>query len=276
MIRNSGIILLDKPKGISSRKALDVIIRRANLHKAGHAGTIDPAASGLLVILSGKATKLNRFILSADKLYRFSVLFGKKTETDDSEGKIISEKDPGKMDISFFEEILKLFRGSITQKPPIHSAVKVNGKRAYKLARKGCEPDLKVRSVCIRSLSVRDFRWPLVEMEALVSSGTYIRSLARDIGEKTGVGAYCQDIRRISIGNMNVDDAISLDGEIKFFPFEKALSHLPCINDDFTEKDFLELTDETCKYAIVMDTEGALSAILERDGGVLKINKIFL
>ncbi|MBN1619823.1 tRNA pseudouridine(55) synthase TruB [candidate division WOR-3 bacterium] len=275
MNQDSGIILLDKPKGISSRKALDAVIKKVHLTKAGHAGTIDPAASGLLVILSGKATKLNKYILCTDKLYSFTLLFGVKTDTDDSEGKIIDQKEPGELSRSELEKVLHLFTGDILQKPPIHSAVKVNGKRAYKLARKGIDPVLKERNVSVKSIRITLFDWPRVRMETLVSSGTYVRSLARDIGDSLGVGAYCEDIRRLSVGNMRVEEAGSLDDDLTFYPVEKALSHLPEISEKFTEKDFFEDTDKKLKYALMRKDDGTLHAVLEKENQVLKYNKIF-
>ncbi|MBN1150176.1 tRNA pseudouridine(55) synthase TruB [candidate division WOR-3 bacterium] len=266
----SGIILLDKPKGISSRKALDIIIKRAELKKAGHAGTIDPSASGLLVILAGQATKLNRFILSAEKKYVFKALFGKKTVTDDSEGETIFEKDPGKMELTGFKVVLKSFTGLIAQRPPSHSAVKIHGKRAYKLARKGQTPELKERMVQVKSLEVTSFEWPEVEIEAVVTSGTYIRSLARDVGDFLNIGAYCENIRRISIGKMNVDEAINLEDEIVFYPLDKTLSHLPEISDVFTERDFF---DSPGKFAVFRDGSGILSGVLEKNGDSTKLHK---
>lgn len=212
-----GVLLVDKPAGWTS---FDVVakIRSQIRHeyqaggikptkrqlKVGHAGTLDPFATGLLVILLGDATKKAGDFLKLDKVYEATFYLGTTSTTGDPEGErtITSKKVPSKEEVS---AALVQYTGSIQQRPPIFSAIKINGQRAYKLARDGKEIELPERTVTIYSLELLEYTYPHIRVRAHVGSGTYIRSLAVDIGETLGTGAYCSELRRITVGEWDVD-----------------------------------------------------------------------
>ncbi|MBI3984023.1 tRNA pseudouridine(55) synthase TruB [Candidatus Microgenomates bacterium] len=208
-----GLLLVDKPVGLSS---YDVIRRLKPLLpkgiKIGHAGTLDPLATGLLLILIGRATKQATQLLKLDKTYEGQITLGATSATDDAEGPILevrsSELGVRKLTENEVKKVLQKFEGDIEQIPPAHSAIKVGGQRAYRLARKGQHVKLAPRMVTIYDLKLTSYDYPLVGFTAKVSSGTYIRSLARDIGEKLGTGGYLSQLRRTQIGDYDIKDAI--------------------------------------------------------------------
>lgn len=206
-----GILLIDKPAIWTSFDVVAKIrgqIRRQYTEqgikptkrqlKVGHAGTLDPFATGLLVILLGEATKKADEFLKLDKVYEATIMLGQTSTTGDPEGEItdISTVQPTREDV---EAVARKFVGTIQQRPPAFSAIKVNGQRAYKLARRGEEVNIPERTVEIYSLDILSYEYPLLKIRVHVSSGTYIRTLAEDIGKSLGVGAYCKELRRISI-----------------------------------------------------------------------------
>ena len=211
-----GILLVDKPAGWTSfdvcakiRGQLKASYRargetptRRQL-KVGHAGTLDPFATGLLVILLGDATKHATDFLKLDKVYEATIRLGSTSSTGDPEGEMraVSDRQPTRQEI---EAALEQFVGPITQTPPAHSAIKVGGVRAYKLARAGKDVNIPVRSVDIFSLELLDYTYPDVRVRTHVSSGTYIRTLAGDIGQVLGVGGYCAELRRQAIGEFKL------------------------------------------------------------------------
>ncbi len=208
---NPGIYLINKPRGRSSFNIVAQVRRISGIKKVGHAGTLDPEAEGLLIVLVGKEfTKKSDDFLKLPKTYEFSVKLGEISSTGDEEGEKtqISTKKPAKAAI---ETILKGFTGQISQIPPQYSAIKVDGQRAYKLAREGKEVALKPRKVTISRLEILSYTYPNLSLVADVSSGTYIRSLAEDIGFTLGTGAYCTDIKRIQIGKYSLSNAITLE-----------------------------------------------------------------
>lgn len=185
--------------------------RMSGIKKVGHAGTLDPEAEGLMIILVGKEyTRQAANYSKLDKTYEFSIKLGENSSTDDEEGEktVVSAKKPSTDEI---KAILEQFTGKIAQTPPVYSAIKVNGQRAYKLARQGKEPELKPRPVHIYELELLNYKYPSVTLRAKVSSGTYIRSLARSIGESLETGAYCTRILRTQVGDYNLEQATALD-----------------------------------------------------------------
>lgn len=185
--------------------------RISGIKKVGHAGTLDPQAEGLLIVLVGKEyTKKSDEFLKLDKTYEFDISLGENSTTGDVEGEktTVSSIEPTKKQI---EEALKKFVGKISQTPPQYSAIKIDGKRAYKSAREGQKVVIEPRNVNIYNLELKDYKYPKVSLSADVSSGTYIRSLAEDIGKYLGTGAYCTKIVRTKIGDYNLKDAIKLD-----------------------------------------------------------------
>lgn len=209
-----GIILIDKPADMTSfgvvARVRRVLTQQANKKvKVGHTGTLDPFATGLMILVIGKECKNAGHYTKLDKVYEATIRLGQTSTTGDPEGDItdISDKVPSLDDI---HKVLESFRGDITQRPPIYSAIKIDGQRAYKLARDGQEVEIPLRQVTVHSLEVVDYTYPELKIRTHVSSGTYIRSLAEDIGKALGTGAYCTELRRTSISEWTIDQAQSL------------------------------------------------------------------
>lgn len=209
-----GILLIDKPANITSFGVVARVRRvlsqqQGKKVKVGHTGTLDPFATGLMIIVVGKECKNAGMYSKLDKIYEATVHLGQTSTTGDPEGEIIdvSDKIP---DILEIKRVLKKFVGEISQRPPIYSAIKINGQRAYKLARDGKTVEILERKVTIFSLDLVDYSYPYLKIRTHVSSGTYIRSLAEDIGSELGTGAYCSELRRISIADWHVNEAVSL------------------------------------------------------------------
>jgi tRNA pseudouridine55 synthase len=202
-----GLLLVDKPAGPSSFGVVKQV-RRLTGAKTGHAGTLDPAATGLMLILLGSATKQAQSLLKLDKTYLAKLQLGSSSSTGDAEGDIqrISDQMPSPEQVA---KVLASFNGTFDQTPPAHSAIKVGGQRAYKLARQGKPVVLKPRLVTV-SISQLSYRYPYLEIEAAVSSGTYIRSLAADIGQALQTGAYLAALRRTRVGQYRLEDALDL------------------------------------------------------------------
>lgn len=209
-----GYLLIDKPKGWTS---FDVVAKlRGELKKngiqkpkVGHCGTLDPLATGLLIVVVGNYTKKAQEFTKMDKSYEVVIELGLTSSTDDGEGEMlrVSSLKPSQEQV---QNALNQFVGQINQVPPIYSAIKVNGRRSYKEARKGKEVTLEPRVVTVHSIDDINYSYPLVRFIARVSSGTYIRSLARDIGDELKTGAYLQDLRRIMIGTYSINDASAI------------------------------------------------------------------
>lgn len=213
-----GIILIDKPAGMTSFGVVARIRRVLSENppygggkkvKVGHTGTLDPFATGLMILVIGRECKNAGKYSKLDKTYEATIRLGQTSTTGDPEGEIteVSDIKPSQAKI---ESTLKKFTGEITQKPPIYSAIKINGQRAYKLARKGEKIDMPKRQVTIYSLEIVNYSYPVIKIKIRVSSGTYIRSLAEDIGRSLGVGAYCTQLRRVEIDKWNVNEAQQL------------------------------------------------------------------
>jgi tRNA pseudouridine55 synthase len=209
-MRVDGALLLDKPVGLSSNAALQQAKRLTGAAKAGHGGTLDPLASGLLVVLFGEATKFAGPMLDADKEYLATLRLGETTATGDAEGPVLQTK-PVTATRPEAEAVLARFRGSIEQTPPMHSALKQDGVPLYRLARKGCTTERKPRRVEILALELLDFSPPLLELRVRCSKGTYIRTLAADVGAALGCGAHLAALRRTASGRFRIADAVTLE-----------------------------------------------------------------
>lgn len=222
----NGILLIDKPAGWTSfdvvAKVRGVLRTESRIQnsefgilnsgrlKVGHTGTLDPFATGLLILVVGSYTKRAQEFSKLDKVYEAMLVLGKTSTTGDPEGEII-EKSPDRPSEAQIKAVLSGFKGLISQTPPIYSAIKVNGQRAYKMARAGKEVKLEPRQVTIYKITDVNYDYPKLSFSVSVSSGTYIRSLAQDIGEKLGTGAYLSALRRTSVGQYQLKDAIELD-----------------------------------------------------------------
>ena len=209
----NGLLILDKPAGLSSARAVDVVKRLLGRGvKIGHAGTLDPFATGVLVLMMGPATKLCETLMSSPKQYLATLKLGATTATDDPESPEIPWPTPvTEPSHDQVAAALRLFVGKIQQRPPAFSALKVAGRRAYKLARSGQPPDLPARTVEIRDIELLEFAWPSLRLRVDCGRGTYIRALARDIGQHLQTGAYLTQLRRTRVGDYGIEDAISLD-----------------------------------------------------------------
>jgi tRNA pseudouridine55 synthase len=196
----NGILLLDKPSGISSNHALQRIKRLYQASKAGHTGSLDPLATGLLPLCLGYATKFSSFLLDADKRYRVRVRLGVSTSTADAEGEVVSVAPTNDVSEAALRDVLANFTGSIEQLPPMYSAVKHQGERLYKLAREGKEVERTPRTIQIFSLDLLRFDLPDIELDVHCSKGTYVRTLAEDIGARLGCGGHVSALRRTGVG----------------------------------------------------------------------------
>lgn len=196
-----GLVVLDKAAGVSSHDALRPVKRAVGRGiKVGHAGTLDPFATGVLLALLGRATRLSDVAMGLKKTYEATVRFGIATDTHDPEGRVTAETDPGTAPPSDIEAALAAFEGEIAQVPPAFSALKVNGRRAYRLARDGEAPALEARRVTVHGIRLIDVAWPAARIEVTCGAGTYIRSIARDLGAALGLPAHLTDLRRTAVG----------------------------------------------------------------------------
>lgn len=211
-----GILLLDKPTGITSNAALQVVKRMFRASKAGHTGSLDPLASGMLPICFGEATKFSQFLLEADKHYRVTAKLGIKTDSGDAEGEIIEQRAIGDISIEKLLAVLSQFHGEIQQVPSMFSALKHKGQPLYKLARKGITIERNSRPVRILQLTLIDYQTDTLTLEVRCSKGTYIRTLVEDIGEALGCGAHVTYLRRIAAASYQEQQMISLDDLTRF------------------------------------------------------------
>lgn len=235
-----GILLLDKATGMTSNTALQKARRLFNAAKAGHTGTLDPMATGLLPVCFGEATKFAGELLAADKCYAATVRLGVRTDTADAEGEVL-ETRPVAVSRAQVEATLARFRGEIQQVPPMHSALKRDGRPLYEYARKGIEVERLPRAVTIHGLELHAFSGDRIEFEVTCSKGTYVRVLAQDIGEALGCGGHLTALRRTRIGSLDLQNAITLDilaslppqaRDAMLLPEDALLSDLPRIDLD--------------------------------------------
>jgi tRNA pseudouridine55 synthase len=206
----AGILLLDKPVGITSNTALQRVKRLYRANKAGHTGSLDPLADGLLPVCLGDATKISAFLLDADKHYRVRLTLGVVTTTADREGAVVATRPVPELERSQIERLLDRFTGQIQQLPPMYSALKHQGERLYALARKGIEVDREPREVTIFALTLVDFAPPELEFDVHCTKGTYVRTLAEDIGEALACGAHVIALRRTGVGPYGEEAMIGL------------------------------------------------------------------
>jgi len=206
----SGVLVVDKPVGLTSHDVVQVVRKGTNIKRAGHTGTLDPRASGVLVILLGPAVRLSEYVSASDKRYQAVVRLGTSTDTYDSEGRITRSAPVDHITEEQFEESLQGFVGEIEQVPPPYSAVKVKGRKAYEMARGGEEVELAPRRITVYHLELLEWAPPEAVIDVYCSSGTYVRSLAHDLGEKMGVGAHLVGLRRTKSGRFTLRDAVPL------------------------------------------------------------------
>lgn len=238
----SGVLVMDKPAGITSFKTVEKVKRITGASKVGHTGTLDPHATGVLVLCFNRATKIAAFLTNSDKSYHLVVRLGKDTDTQDAEGAVVSTYSGEPCPEEEIRGKAAAFRGEIRQKVPLFSAAKHKGRPLYYWTRKGVEVDTPEKSVVIHSLKVLEVDWPDVTMEVVCSSGTYMRTLASDLGAALGVGGHLFRLKRLAAGSLTLDDALSLDevgelfrkGELKgrLISMSDALNSLPALEID--------------------------------------------
>ena len=232
-----GVVLLDKPRGISSQKAVTMVKHACHADKAGHTGTLDPLATGLLAVCLGEATKYSQDLFNADKSYIATLLFGVKTDTGDAEGKIIaSAEEPSEILKESFpvqlQNLIPRFMGKISQVPPMYSAIKRDGRPLYAYAREGEMFELEARQIQITELEILSCAWPVAVIKVSCSKGTYIRSLISDLGDALGYGAHMTELRRTRIGHLQLAQAQTLDEvseEVKMMQVDSLITHVPAI-----------------------------------------------
>ena len=292
MILPPGVLLVDKPVGPTSHDVVSHVRRVARLRRVGHAGTLDPFASGLLLLLLGQATRLSEYFLPLDKAYEATALLGIETSTHDPEGEVVRE-DPGWTSLSSeeVEEALVGFSGAILQEPPLYSSKKVRGEAAHRRVRRGEKVSLAAAAVTIHEISLLEFTPPEVRFQIRCSSGTYIRALGRDLGRTLGVGAHLTALVRTGIGTLGVDFAAPLEalrdpetvGERRISP-ARALSHLPSVEVNASEGkrirqgQFLPVEGETLPEGepVRILLGGELLAVGAREGNDLRPRKVLV
>jgi len=272
----NGILLVDKPTGCTSHDVVRRIKKIVRPAKVGHTGTLDPAASGLLIVAIGAATRAIQFLDDTRKTYEMTIRLGEETDTWDKEGKVIAEADASHLSLDRIQQALAKYIGVVRQTPPHFSALKKNGTPLYKLARKGVFPDLEPREVEISSLELIAWTHPFLEVRMSCSRGAYARSVAHDIGKDLGVGGRLELLRRTRSGPYDVQDALSMDdiaamGKAivaeKLISLRQALAHIPTLSLRRSE------IERLVNGSIVLRQKGELDLALEhheRSGSLFK------
>lgn len=289
-----GFLNVNKPLKLTSHDVVARVRRRykelTGSKKVGHAGTLDPLATGVLVLCLGGATRLSDYVMHTTKQYRAQITLGKTTTTYDAEGDVTTETDASHITQTDVEAILPKFTGDIQQVPPMYSAIKIDGKKLYDLARDGKSIDRKARDITISSLEISSWNSPSFVLNVVCSSGTYIRSLAYDIGQALSVGAYLSGLERVASGHFHIDSSVSLDTIMndelwhqQIISPQEALSDRPSLT--LTE-DNLQLvqngqfidrtTDVDVEFMFAYTEDGQFAAILTPRDNFWKPHKVFL
>ncbi|HKJ91319.1 MAG TPA: tRNA pseudouridine(55) synthase TruB [Oceanipulchritudo sp.] len=206
-----GVLLVDKPEGLTSHDVVDRVRHKLKMKRVGHAGTLDPNATGLLILLIGKATKLSQFLMGLDKTYEGTITLGVKTTTQDVEGEVVSERPVPELTEEAVREAMQAFVGDQYQTPPMFSAKKMDGVPLYKLARKGKTVEREPRFIHVASFNLDRWESPEIDFKLQCSKGTYVRTVADDLGEKLGCGGYLKELRRTDIERFRIEDSIELE-----------------------------------------------------------------
>jgi tRNA pseudouridine55 synthase len=285
-----GFLNVNKLLGITSHDVVARIRRGLKLKKVGHAGTLDPLAAGVLIVCVGQATRLSEYVMNSTKRYSARVHLGVSTDTYDAEGQVLTTTSADHITLPQLESLLPSFQGTIQQFPPAFSAIKRDGRKLYELARAGETVMLEPRTVQIHSLHITNWQPPYFSLDVTCSAGTYIRSLAHDLGQQLGVGAYLAGLVRTASGSFTIEDSISLDDTLNhsdwdthLTPPHTALSTYPSIMlEDYQLQELrfgrgipvLEpnLVDPIMAY----DASYHLIAVLHTDGGQWRPHKVFL
>lgn len=278
----SGVLVVDKPVGLSSHDVVQIIRNGTKIRRAGHTGTLDPRASGVLVVLLGPAVRLSEYVSASEKRYQAVIELGITTDTYDLEGQV-TRRSPVDITYEEFEQALQSFVGEFEQKPPAYSAIKVKGEKAYEMARRGEDVELKPRLIQVHELELLDWDPPEAVIDIQCSSGTYVRSLAHDLGEKLGCGATLTGLRRTKNGRFGLRDAVSLRKLQEAFAngdwYQYLIPAAEALGDWYTVELTVEQVDEVRhghrvpaaepveegKWARAVSQEGELVALMEYD-----------
>jgi len=278
----SGVLVIDKPVGITSHDVVQAVRSGTKIRRAGHTGTLDPRASGVLVVLVGPAVRLSEYVSASDKRYQAVIQLGITTDTYDTEGQVTS-RSPVDITYEEFDATLQTFVGQFEQVPPIYSAIKVHGRKAYEMAREGEEVELEPRLITVHELELLDWDPPEAVVDVQCSSGTYIRSLAHDLGEKLGCGATLVGLRRTKNGQFGLRDAVPLRRLQESFAdgtwYKYLIPAAEALGDWYTIELTVQQVDEVRhghrvpateemevgKWARAISEEGELVALMEYD-----------
>jgi tRNA pseudouridine55 synthase len=284
----SGILPVDKPLGWTSHDVVGRVRRAAGQKQVGHAGTLDPLATGLLLLVLGRATRLSAYLMSAPKIYCAEVVLGATTTTDDAEAPLLDRRDPGSISLSDIERCLQQFVGTIAQIPPVYAAVRHGGEKMYVLARKGITVEAPPREVSVDGIEILGWTPPRLRLRIRCGSGTYIRSLARDIGSALGVGGYLHALRRVASGSFSVAGAVALtelsdDAAVRraIEPSDRAVLDWPAVvvSDDDVQAiqsgRSVPLSTTMTGRVRVYSSGGRLVALGESMGDIVKPFRVF-
>jgi tRNA pseudouridine55 synthase len=285
----NGVLVVDKPRGITSFDVVAEVRRVLGERRVGHTGTLDPMATGVLPVCVGEATKLVPFLMSGDKEYEAELRFGVTTDTLDATGTVTSETNAANVSRSDVERAIPGFVGAIQQRPPMHSALRVGGQRLYELARQGLEIERKARTVVVHSFELLAFEAPMATVRVRCGKGTYVRSVAADLGAELGVGAHLTALRRTRVGPFTIAQALSLDAltaELRLMsPAEALADHATVPLDDAQVRDVragklrtiaeLRAPDGAGTHVRLLDPQGTLVAVAQADAGKLTLARVF-
>ncbi len=269
-----GLLNIDKPFDVTSRDVVNEVQRLVRPHKVGHAGTLDPLATGVLVIGVGQATRLIEYVQQLPKRYCGTFLLGRRSDTEDTEGQVVPVESAPQPTRTEIEQQLPRFVGDIMQRPPAFSALKVKGQRAYALARRGQAVELEPRRVTVHRLEITEYTYPVLTVEVTCGSGTYIRSLGRDLGDALGTGAVMSALQRTAIGDFTLDQACSLRQLTResidawMLPPRRAVEHLPCL--EVSDEQVMELSQGRC-IAGSLPAAAPLAAAVDRGGHLVAL-----
>lgn len=290
------VINLNKDKGITSQEAVTKVKRFFKVKKAGHAGTLDPLATGVLLVCLNEATKITGHLSDLDKEYLAVIKLGEATDTYDCEGRIVRRVADFEVSVSEISKIIKMFIGDIEQTPPMYSAIKLNGEPLYKLARRGIEVEIQPRKVSIYSIELLNYEAPFLSLKVSCSKGTYIRSLCNDIGNVLGIGAHLTELKRTKIGHFTIEQSAKLeelpgknealhtiDYALKHIPevrlFDTALKKIKngnSVREDALESEGLTKNNLTSPRTIrLKDHEGKIFGIGKISSGWIKPERLF-
>jgi tRNA pseudouridine55 synthase len=269
-----GILLIDKEPGITSHDVVNVVRRRFGTRRVGHAGTLDPEATGLLIVAVGPATRFLQYLPLEPKEYVGVVRFGEERNTQDSEGEVVASRPVPEDLVPQLHEILPRFHGLIQQLPPMYSAVKKNGKPLYAYARKGEEVERSPRTIHIESIAVEEVEGPDVTLRVICSGGTYMRTLAHDLGQEIGCGAYLAALNRERVGKFHLEDAVSLENisSEDLIPLREALPPVPVVPLNVAQA---ENVREGRAVTVSKQYAGPVAGLLGPEGSIIGMARVF-